>query len=457
MNVAANHRVARRGIAAWVLFDWAAQPWFTLVTTFIFAPYFAARIASDPVEGQALWGYAAAAAGLVIAFFSPALGAVADAAGRRKPWIALFSTLLVAGSVALWFTGPSDAGSVIIAIVAFVVGTIGAEFATVFTNAMMPDLVDETKLGRLSGAGWATGYAGGLVSLVIALGFLVGNPESGVTLLGIAPLFGLDPSTGAGDRAAGPLTAVWYVIFVLPLFLFTPDVPRRMTLGAAIRTGLRDLWRTLSRLRDRANTARFLVGHLIYADGLVALFAFGGIYAASVFGWSAIELGLFGILLTITGTAGALVGGWLDDRAGAKTVIAVALIMLIVSSIGLLSISADRIAFVLPVAPPLAGDDLFASTGERLYLVLGAVIGAVAGPLQSASRSLMARLSPRERATQFFGLFALSGRLTSFAGPLTVGMLTDISGSQRLGLSVLVLFFALGLLVLAGVKTVRSS
>jgi UMF1 family MFS transporter len=438
------------------MFDWAAQPHFTLITTFVFAPYFAARVAETPVAGQALWGYATGAAGLAIAVFSPILGAVADAGGRRKPWVAVFSFLLIIGAASLWFAAPGVPAAVTIALVGFAVATIGAEFATVFTNAMMSDLVDESRLGRLSGTGWAIGYAGGLLSLVLVLGFLVANPESGRTLLGIAPVLGLDPATFEGDRASGPFTALWYAVFVLPLFLFTPDNERRLRLRLASRVGIGKLRKTLLSLRRHSNVALYLLSHMIYADGLVALFAFGGIYAAGTFGWVSFELGLFGILLTITGTVGALIGGRLDDRYGPKPVIAGALLLLILASVAILSIDPTHVGFIVEVAPAAEGDGLFASTGEKVYLALGALIGALAGPLQSASRSLMARIAPAGRATEFFGLYALSGRVTSFAGPLAVGALTAVSASQRIGISVLVVFFAVGGGLLVGVRPERA-
>jgi UMF1 family MFS transporter len=437
---------SRFAIASWLLFDWAAQPFFTLVTTFVFAPYFASRLASTPVEGQALWGYATGAAGLAIALLAPVLGAIADAGGRRKPWIAAFSVLLVAGSAALWLAAPGSGDAIAVALAAFAIGTIGAEFATVFTNAMMPDLVAEDRLGRLSGMGWGIGYVGGLVSLVVALGFLVGDPATGKTLLGTRPVLGLDPAAFEGDRASGPFTALWYLVFVLPLFLFTPDRPRRRGAGAAARP----------RPPRHANAARYLAANMIYTDGLVALFAFGGIYAAGTFGWTSIELGLFGILLTVTGTLGAVLGGRLDDRFGPKRVVLGALCVLIVASLGILSVDANHILFVVPATPPAADDGLFAAAGEEAYLVLGALIGAVAGPLQAASRTLLVKVSPRDRMTQFFGLYALTGKVTSFVGPLAVGALTALSGSQRIGISILVLFFAAGGLVLLGVRPGRG-
>ena len=279
-------------------------------------------------------------------------------------------------------------------------------------------------MGRLSGNGWAIGYAGGLVSLVITLGLLAGDPSTGKTLLGVTPLFGLDPALREGDRAAGPLSALWFVLFVLPLFLFTPDVPKRLAAGAAVRKGLATLADTLRTLPRHRSTALFLAANMIYADGLVALFAFGGIYAAGTFGWGTIQIGVFGILLTITGTIGAFVGGKLDDRFGPRPVILGSLGLLIFASIAILSIGRDTVGFVIPVAPPVPGGGLYASTAERAYVAIGLLIGIAAGPLQAASRTLLVRIAPRDRVTQFFGLLALSGKVTSFMGPLLVATVT---------------------------------
>jgi UMF1 family MFS transporter len=442
---------SRLAIAGWILFEWAVQPFFTLITTFVYAPYFAASIVGDATRGQALWGFATAAAGLIIALLSPALGAIADAAGNRKPWIAGFSALLLAGSALLWFGKPADPASIVPVLAAFALGAVGAQCALVFFNSMMPTLVPRERLGRLSGTAWGVAYVGGLISLAATLGLLAASPTTGKTLLGFAPIFGLDPLAHEGDRATGPFTAIWLVAFAWPLFVFTPDRPRQRGIRDALRRGLGTLAQTLRQLPRERDLALFLLANMICADGLVALFAFGGIYAAGTFGWGTIQIGAFGILLTVTGSIGAFLGGKLDDRYGPKRVILGSLVILIVSAAAILTIDPDRIGLV-PVAPPAPGEGLFASAAERAYLAIGLLIGAVAGPVQAAARSLLARLAPADRITQFFGLFALSGKITSFVGPLLVGIVTAVTASQKAGMAVLIAFFAAGALVLMRVN-----
>jgi len=314
----------------------------------------------------------------------------------------------------------------------------------------MASLAPPSRLGRLSGTGWAIGYAGGVVSLLLTLGFLAASPRTGHTLVGLAPLFGLDPALHEGDRAAGPLTAIWLVVFALPLFLFTPDQPRRLPLRIAARRGVATLADTVRHLPRTRNVALFLLANMIYADGLVALFAFGGIYAAGTFGWSTIEIGIFGILLAVTGALGAFVGGRLDDKLGPKPVILCSLVILILAALVILTIDRDRIAFI-PVPPPVAGQGLFAAAAERAYVGVGILIGLVVGPLQAASRTLLVRIAPADRLTQFFGLYALSARITSFVAPFLVAVITDATQSQKAGMAVLIAFFAGGAALLATV------
>jgi len=196
----------------------------------------------------------------------------------------------------------------------------------------------------------------------------------------------------------------------------------------------------------------FLIANMIYMDGLVSLFAFGGIYAAGTFGWNTIQIGTFGILLAISGTIGAWLGGRLDDRLGPKRVVAGSLVILLGAIAAILLISRDSIFFV-PVTPPVANGPLFAAPAEKAYLALGFLIGLAAGPMQAASRTMLIRLAPKERITQCFGLFALTGKVTAFFGPLLIGLVTDIANSQKAGMAVLLVFFTAGLFLLRRVRT----
>lgn len=431
--------------ASWTTFDWAFQPFFTLVTTFIFAPYFVAAVAPDAVTGQAWWGYTQTVAGIAIALLSPVLGAIADAAGPRKPWIAALALLTFAGCALLWLAAPgAGGGTLLLVLVAITLATIGAEFAIVFNNAMLPDLVPAHRVGVLSAIGWGMGYVGGLISLGLVLGLFV-LPE--------APAFGLDKAAHEAERLSGPLSALWLAVFILPMFLFVPDKPHQgLPRGAAIRQGLSQLAGTLRGLRHYRNQMRFLAAHMIYGDALLAIFAFGGIYARSTFGWDLLTIGIFGIILNILAMLGSFLGGVLEARIGSKRTITLSLLLLITGTVGILSIGADRIFFFFPVTPPAPDRGLFASPAEMAFLASTLVLGLPFGPAQASSRSLMARLAPPSMMTEFFGLYALSGKATAFLAPFLIGIVTEITADQRLGIAVVVPFLLIGLWLLSGVR-----
>lgn len=445
---------SKGALGGWVLFDWAVQPFYTLVTPFIFAPYFVNVYVGDPIQGQALWGYGAAVAGIIVAILSPILGSVADASGRRKPWIAFFIIIFVIALCALWFAEPGMQSRLYMILGAMVVATACAEIMTVFTNSMMPALVPRSKLGRLSGIGWAVGYVGGMLSLVILAGLLVGSPDTGKTLLGLDPIVALDQQAHEGDRLSGPFSAVWLLLFVIPFFLLTPDVRSKNAVSVTpVADGLASLKQTFMSLGDYRNVAMFLVSRMLYIDGVAAIFTFGGIYAASVFSWGSFELGLFGIILTVAGALGAVCGGILDDKLGSKLVIVGALMGLIVASFGLLSVDKTHILFFVEVTEKAAGSAAFSSSGEKLYVAFGILIGIVAGPLQSASRTFLARLAPEDKITQFYGLYAFSGKITSFMAPFMVATVTSMMVSQRWGVASIIIFLLAGMILILKVQS----
>ncbi|MEP9399768.1 MFS transporter [Mesorhizobium sp. KR2-14] len=441
-----SSRASRAGIWGWMFFDWAAQPFFTVVTTFIFGPYVVSRMATDPAMGQAAWGYGIAAAGFAIAILSPVLGSIADHTGQRKPWIAFFAVIKIFSLCMLWYAAP---GSPLLPVILFFsLASVAAEFSIVFNDSMMPRLVPKAEIGSVSNIAWGLGYVGGMIALVFVILFLAGSPETGLTLIGAEPLFGLDPKLGEDARATGPLSALWYLVFILPMFLLTPDGAKGKALRPAVRAGLAELKSTLGEVRRRSGILRFLVARMIYQDGVNALLALGGVFAAAMFGWSITEIGLFGIILNVVAIFGCLAASRLDTALGSKKVVMIALTMLIVATLGILSTGPG---YTLFGALQLDGADtggFFATPAEKAYILYGLLIGLAFGPVQASSRSYLARSVTPAEAGRYFGIYALAGRATSFLAPFLYATITAMTGTPRLGMTVIVVFLVVGMAVL---------
>jgi UMF1 family MFS transporter len=281
---------------------------------------------------------------------------------------------------------------------------------------MLPQIAPASHLGRLSGWAGGLGYAGGLVCLALCLALFV-MPE--------LPLFGLDRDRAEDVRATGPFVALWFALFALPLFFLVREHPHPFRPGAAVQQGLASLWRTLKLLPQHGQTWRFLLARMLYTDGLNTLFAFGGIYAAGSFGMSFQDILIFGILLNVTAGIGAFGFAWVDDFVGAKFTI----LFSVAALIGL-------------------GGAILLIESQLWFYILGCGIGAFIGPAQTASRSYYARIVPPDLATEFFGLYALSGKVTAFLGPALVGWVTFWADSQRWGMATILLFFLAGLALL---------
>ncbi|MGX9118941.1 MFS transporter [Mesorhizobium sp. BHbsci] len=442
----AVQRTSRRGIWGWMLFDWAAQPFFTVITTFIFGPYFVSRMASDPETGQAAWGYGIAAAGLAIAVLSPILGSVADQTGPRKPWIALFAAIKITSLCLLWFAAPGS--NLFLVVLFFSLASVAAEFSTVFNDSMMPRLVPKSEIGRISNMAWGLGYLGGMIALIVVVAFMASSPESGKTIVGLDPILGLDPKLGEDARATGPLTAAWYFLFILPMFFFTPDAAKGIPLGPAVREGLSELKSTLGEIRKRSGIFRFLVARMIYQDGVNALLALGGAFAAAMFHWSITEIGLFGIILNVVAIFGCLVAARLDVALGSKAIVMISLVLLSIATIGIVSTGPGYTLFGAWMMPGADSGGLFGTPAEKAYIFFGLLIGLAFGPVQASSRSYMARSVTAAESGRYFGIYALAGRATSFAAPFMVATITLASGSSRLGMAAIVLFLGVGLAIL---------
>ncbi|TRD20644.1 MFS transporter [Palleronia caenipelagi] len=435
---------AGKRIWGWYFFDWASQPYSTLLITFTFGPY-VASVLQDGSRAQAAWGFGIGAAGVVMAVLAPVLGAIADRTARRLPFIWLFSAFYVVGSAMLWFAAPDDF-NLINTMFFFGLGMVGMELATIFTNSMLPDLGPPEKTGRISGNGWAFGYSGGLIALVIMLLFFMEDEATGRTMIGLTLPFGLDAAAREGTRFVGPFTAIWYVVFIVPFFLWVrePRATRKIS-GADIKGALADLATSLRTLPQRPSLFAYLGSSMLYRDGLNGAYAFGTIFAAGVLDWTVVQTGTFGILAIIAGAVCALIGGRADDRFGPKPVIIAAVLTLSLAVIACLFITRDQV-FGIPVVPGSSLPDI-------AFYGIGVMIGAGGGVLQSASRTMMVRQADPERMTEAFGLYGLAGKATSFLAPLSIGAVTALTGSQQLGITPLIFLFALALFLLRYVRT----
>jgi len=452
----AHKEASKLGQFSWALFDWANQPFFTIITTFIFAPYFANVLVGDPVKGQSAWAFTQSTSGILIALMSPFLGAMADAGGRRKPYIFAFQLLLAAGCAGLWWAYPSRPDLIMPISWAVIAATVGAEMSIVFNNAQLPNIVRPQRMGWLSGFGWGLGYCGGLISLFIVLA--VSMPSMFGLGTGDQPLFGLDTETHELERLVGPASALWLAIFVLPMFLFTPDSAgaRRQSLWVAAKQGGASLLTTVSKLRHFRNALTYLIAFMLYNDGLAAIIAFGGVYAAATFGWSTVTLGIFGIILTVFAIPGAFLGGRLDDMIGSKRTVQLAIAGVIIATLGIVGVTADRVFYVIPAEPLDPARGLFGSLQEKTLMGFALILGFCMGPMQAASRTMIGRIAPEGMTGEFYGLFALSGRATAWMAPLAIGIVTAASGSTRIGMACVLAFLVLGFLLLWSVREERA-
>lgn len=442
----------RRRIWGWWFFDWASQPYHSLLVTFVFGPYFAGVAAgyyantgldaqAAAAQAQTVWANCLTITGLIIAFGAPLLGAMADVSGRRIPWIFAFSVMYAVGSAALWYTLP-DGSNMWLMLSAFGLGFVGAEYALIFINSQLPELGDDDEVGEISGSGFAFGYFGGLISLAIMLALFVEQPN-GKTLIGMDPIFGLDAAMREGTRFVGPFTAGWFILFMVPYFLWVRDDPDTNKQGS-LRAALGLLAKSVSDLRHRISLASYLGSSMLYRDALNGLYSFGGVYAALVLEWDLIKIGVFGIVSVLASAIFAWIGGKLDRKHGPKPVILVAIWVLIFVCVTVVSMDRTQVyGIALPDGSGLP---------DLVFFGCGVLIGGMGGILQSASRSLMVRHTDPKAPVESFGLYGLSGRATAFAAPLLIGIATAVTGSARLGVSPIILLFIVGLILMRWVK-----
>ncbi len=425
-----NQGYSRRSVIGWCFYDFGNSAFTTLIVTFIYASYFTLAIAADEITGTVLWSRGVTITALTVALLSPLLGAMADRGGYRKLFLGIATIVCLLGSIMLYQPLP---GEIMQALVWFVIANIAFEMGCVFYNAFLPDIAPKDRIGRISGYGWALGYAGGLIAMFVAMIGLV-NPE--------VPWFGLSKEAGQNIRATNLLVAGWYAIFSIPIFLWVKENKSRIISSETplVSAAWRQLAETFRHVRQYRQVLRFLVARMIYNDGLVTIFALGAIYAGGTFGFSMEEIMIFGVALNLAAGVGAFIMGFMDDALGGKRTIQISLLGLII---------ATAVAAL--------------TTSRLVFWIAGVGIGLLVGPNQSASRSLMGRFTPLEKENEFFGFFAFSGKATAFIGPFMFGLMTQLFNSQRAGVWIVAVLFIIGAMLLyrvderAGLRAVEKA
>ena len=415
-----------RRIAAWASYDWASSAFTTIVVTFLYAEYFRSAIVPDVpggIPGSSIWGWAVATSAVFVALLSPIVGAMADRGGKRRFYLIVSTGVCVVFTVVLGFVAPSTPNAVILAFLFFVIANSAFDIGGVFYNSFLPVVAPPEKMGTISGIGWGVGYMAGLVSMSIALFAFVGL--DGV----IDPWFSLPTEDGLNNRAPLFLVAAWFAVFSIPMFLFVRDeAPTRK--GVGVGEAFAELRSTFREVRRHKETAKFLLARLVFNDGLVTIFTMSSIYMGAVFGMEIGEIMMVGIAINLLAGLSAFAFGFVDDKIGGKRTILISVI-------------------ALGIAVTIAA---FAPT-KVWFWTAAVLIGLFAGPNQAASRSLMSRFVPDHQQAEFFGFFSFSGKATSFMGPFLFAWLTNLFkghtfASERVGISVLILMFAVGGMIL---------
>jgi MFS transporter, UMF1 family len=405
-------RAQRREVLAWCLYDFGSSAFNTLIITFIFSFFFAQVIAPDYNTGTVWWTRAVNISALAVALVTPVLGAIADSSGRKKAFLVTFAVQAILFTVLLFFTGTSNA---MLALGCFVAANIGFEAANVFYWSFLPDVSEESNIGRISGFGFFLGYVGGLLSLVIALQMIDKW---------------LPKENHINVRATLLLVAVWFAVFAIPMFLW---VKQRAAIvkseGNPIRLGFSRLYDTLQHARIYKEAAKLLAARMIYNDGLATIIAVAAIYLGAVFGMEMKQVLTMAIGLNVFAGVGAFAFGFVDDRIGGKKTIMITLVLLIAGTI----------------------------YGTRVdtvggFWIAAAILGLMLGPNQAASRSLLSKLVPDAKQAEFFGLYSFSGKVSSLLGPLVYGSVVARTGDHRLAMTSIIAFFVVGGAILLFVR-----
>jgi UMF1 family MFS transporter len=398
-------------IIPWILYDFANAPFAAVILTFVFSTYYTKYIAVDEVTGTSLWASTLTISALIIGVFSPVFGAIADQSGRKKPWLFFFAFVVILITFGLTAVKP-DASYQYKTLVMVLIATACYNFAQVFYNSLLLTVAPTHMIGRVSGIGWGAGYFGGLCCLVLTLFYFIPKEDNLNAL-------------AQGVKHSLLLVGSWYILFSLPIFLLLKEETKKTISIGAVRGGINQLINTIKSLKDQKTLVGFLIAFFFYSDAITTILNFGGIYAATVLNFSFYEVIIFAVVINLVAGLGATVLGLLDDKIGPSKLIFYSLCVCLLCSIMVLTFQ-----------------------NAKIFWIFGCLLGLFIGPIQSASRSMLSHIVPKENITEMFGLYALTGRLSTFIGPLIISLITYFFRSKTAGMFVVVLMFSIGLVLM---------
>ena len=403
----------RKVIYSWALYDWANSAYTTTVMAGFFPVFFKQYWASDlSVNESTFWlGIANAASGLVIALLAPVLGAMADQGGLKKQLMLSFTSLAIVMTAALFLVSE---GMWQMAVLVYLFGAIAFSGANVFYDALIVDVAEHKQLDRVSALGYALGYIGGGILFAVNV------------LMTLHPEWFFLADKAEAVRWSFLSVAVWWTLFTIPIALYVHETGQEGRLGwvASARAGFHQLSGTIHHLRSLKQVWLFLIAYFLYIDGVNTVAHMAVDYGLSL-GFDSSVL-ISALLMTqFIAFPAALAAGWLGARFGAKRVI-------------IASIAVYAVACIWSSTMQNAND----------FYWLAAAIGLVMGGIQALSRSMYARMIPKQQAAEFFGFFNMLGKFAAVFGPLLMGLASYLTGSARFSILVIVALFAAGAIVL---------
>ena len=402
--------INKNKIISWSLYDFASQPFSTIVVTFVFSSFFTKHIAYDEKIGTQMWSNAIAISAVIVAVVSPFFGAIADNTGRKKFFLVVF-TMVSSLFTCMLYT--PEKGEVYFALILFIIANVSFEICTIFYNSYLPEITNSKNRGTVSGFAWGLGYLGGILSLLLLQLFL-------------------DLENTYDIKLSNIYVGIWFIIFSIPLCLIFNDSKKARVQKDSLKNSYLSIKNTFKAISEYKIILRFLIARLFYNDALITIFGLGGIYAVTTLDFNFNEVVSLAIVLNIAAGIGAFIFGFFEDNFGPKKIIIMSLWVLIIATL---------IAFIAPET----------NYPKKLFWLSGILIGLMAGPNQSSSRSLMSILVPEDKKSQFFGFYSLTGKITSFIGPFLFGLIT-LYFDQRIALWIVIVLFSIGLYLINKIK-----